>query len=93
MKCAVPDRVSTEKSLMPISPRQQRVFNFIKSYIASNGVPPTIAEINQFFVYTSRSTGHRILQILQDEGLIRRPKARLWRGIEIVSHTDGKRAA
>jgi repressor LexA len=76
---------------MPISPRQQRVFNFIKGYIESNKQAPTIAEINKFFGYRSTSTGHRILQILETEGLIRRPKFKAWRGIEIVEQQ--KRAA
>jgi SOS-response transcriptional repressor LexA len=67
-----------------LSPRQQRAFNLINGYIESNGVAPTIAEINKFFGYRSTSTGHRILQILETEGFIKRPKFKAWRGIEIV---------
>jgi repressor LexA len=67
---------------MPISPRQQRVFNFIKGYTASNGYSPTIAEIQECFNYSSGATVHRILQILQNEGMIRRVK--FARRIEIV---------
>jgi SOS-response transcriptional repressor LexA len=69
---------------MALSPRQERAFRFIQNFIASNGHAPTIVEINRFFGYRSTSTGHKILVSLENEGLIRRPKVKAWRGIEIV---------
>lgn len=71
---------------MPISPRQQRVFNFIKKYMESNTEPPTIAEIAGYFGYNSPATVHRILVILENEGMIRRTPL-VSRGIEIVKQS------
>lgn len=75
---------------MPISPRQQRVFNFIRGYIESNGHSPTIAEIGEHFNYSSPATVHRILQILRDAGMIARQ--RYSRQIEIVAQPTAKAA-
>lgn len=67
-----------------ISPRQQRVYEFIKGYFSSNGVAPTFQEIGDFFGYSSSATVHRIVTILEDEGLITR-KRKAWRCIQLAS--------
>lgn len=60
-----------------ISPRQHRVFNFIKGYIASNGAPPKFSQIGKEFGYSSPATVHRIVSILVHEGLlVRHPRTR-----------------
>ena len=75
-----------------ISPRQQRVFNFIRGYIESNGMAPTIDEIRRRFQYRAGSTVHRIVSILVAEGMIRRTPL-IARGLEIVSETSEARRA
>jgi repressor LexA len=67
-----------------LSPRQKRVFDFIRRYFASNNQSPTLAEIARFFQYRSITTVHRILEILESEGLIKRTP-HVSRGIEIVT--------
>lgn len=57
---------------MPITPRQQRIFNFIRGYIQSNGVAPTIAEIGRQFQIRSSASVHAVLAILEREGLIKK---------------------
>lgn len=57
-----------------ISPRQQRVFEFIKGYIQSNDQSPTVAEIKNRFGYRSPATAQRIIDILKQEGLITRTR-------------------
>jgi SOS-response transcriptional repressor LexA len=55
-----------------ISPRQQRVFSFIRGYIQSNSVAPKFREIQDYFRYNSPSTVDRIIGILEREGLVER---------------------
>jgi repressor LexA len=55
-----------------ISPKQQRVFRFIRGYIESNSVAPKLREICNYFGYSSLSTVDRIIGILEREGLIER---------------------
>lgn len=74
---------------MPLSPRQQRVFMFIRGYISANQEAPTIAEIGEHFQYRSPATVHRILSILEREGLISRTRY-LHRGLEVC---EAQRAA
>ena len=69
---------------MPISPRQQRVFNFIRGYIASNEEAPTIAEIGEQFGMSSPASVHEILVTLEKENLIKRARY-AHRGIQIVN--------
>lgn len=67
-----------------ISPRQKRVYEFIKGYIQSNEQAPTIIEICNRFGYRSPATSHRIVVILENEGLIKRTPL-IARGLEIVN--------
>lgn len=66
-----------------ISPRQKRVYEFIKGYYRSNGQTPTFQEIGKYFGYSSSATVHRIVSILESEGLIKRTPL-IARGLEIV---------
>jgi repressor LexA len=75
--------VDTTVKVMPLSPRQQRVFNFIKGFIECNGEAPTIAEIQERFEYRSPATVHRIVSILVDEGLLKRTPL-IARGLRVV---------
>lgn len=68
---------------MPLTPKQQRVFNFIRGYIQSNGSAPTIQEIGRHFQMTSTASVHAVLVILEHEGLIKKT-ANISRGIQLV---------
>ena len=68
---------------MPVTAKQQRVFEFIRRYIESNHEPPTIAEIGRQFQMSSSASVHAILIALEREGLIKRIP-NVSRGIELV---------
>jgi repressor LexA len=68
---------------MPVTAKQQRVFEFIRRYIESNHEPPTIAEIGRHFQMSSSASVHAILTALEREGLIKRIP-NVSRGIQIV---------
>src|SRR5688500_3690228 len=68
---------------MPVTAKQQRVFEFIRRYIESNPEPPTIAEIGRPSQMSSSASVHAILIALEREGLINRIP-NVSRGIQIV---------
>lgn len=55
-----------------LSPKQERIFNFIRRYNESNKETPTIAEIGQQFQMRSPASVHKNLIVLEREGLITR---------------------
>src|SRR5690349_15354844 len=68
---------------MPITPKQRRIFEFIRRIIESNEDAPTIAEIGRHFEMKSSASVHAVLTALEREGLIKRTP-NVSRGIEIV---------
>jgi len=68
---------------MPVTAKQQRVFEFIRRYIESNQEAPTIAEIGRQFQMSSSASVHAILIALEREELIKRIP-NVSRGIQIV---------
>ena len=68
---------------MPITPKQRRVYEFIRGYIESNEEPPTLAEIGRHFRISSSASVHGILSALEREGLIKRTP-NISRGIALV---------
>lgn len=72
---------------MPVTPKQRRIFEFIRRYIESNQEPPTIAEIGRQFQMRSSASVHAVLIALEREGLIKRTP-HVSRGIEIVQQKD-----
>ena len=68
---------------MPVTAKQQRVFEFIRRYIESNQEAPTIAEIGRQFQMSSSASVHAILIALEREGLIKRIP-NVSRGIQII---------
>jgi repressor LexA len=68
---------------MPVTPKQRRIFDFIRRYIESNQEPPTIAEIGRQFEMRSSASVHAVLTALEREGLIKRIP-NVSRGIQIV---------
>jgi repressor LexA len=72
---------------MPITPKQQRIYEFIRGSLQANGEPPTIAEIQRQFRIRSTATVHAILAILQHEGLITRTP-HIARGIVLAGEPE-----
>src|SRR3712207_6292593 len=55
-----------------LTKRQQEIFDFIKSYSASYGYPPTVRDIGKAVGLASSSTVHAHLANLEKAGLLRR---------------------
>ena len=71
---------------MAITARQRKVFDYICHYLDMRQEPPTIAEIGKQFGMSSSASVHRILSVLEREGLIRRIP-NVSRGIEVLKET------
>lgn len=52
------------------TPQQRAALEFIKGYIAQNGVSPTFAEISDALTLNSKSGVHRLLQGLSERGAV-----------------------
>ncbi len=59
-----------------ITPRQQRILDFIKQTVEDRGYPPTVREIGEAVGLTSSSSVHAQLANLQRRGLLRRDAAK-----------------
>jgi repressor LexA len=55
-----------------ITPRQQRILEFIRATVKSRGYPPTVREIGEAVGLTSSSSVHAQLANLQRKGLLRK---------------------
>jgi repressor LexA len=62
---------------------QKKILDFIINQRASQGYPPTLAEIASEFGYRNRSTVQQHLQALEKKGLLKR-NPRLSRGLEVT---------
>lgn len=74
-----------------LSPRQRRVLDFIRRYIAEHGYPPTIREICEACDISSTSVANYNLRRLAEAGYIRRSD-RLSRAIELTEAAEPGRA-
>lgn len=72
-----------------LSKRQQSIYDYICSYSAEHGYPPSVREIGAAVGLASPSTVHMHLQVLQEEGYIKRDSKKP-RAIEVVSESEGK---
>lgn len=68
---------------LPLTRKQQEALDFIKTYIAREGVAPTYAEIAAGVGLAGQSGAHRLLVCLRDRGRIRFTP-RLARTIEVL---------
>ncbi len=66
-----------------LSPRQERIMEFIKDFIEANEMPPTVRDIQMACSISSTSVVDYNLRLLQKEGIIRR-RPDVARGIELV---------
>ena len=56
--------------LRPLTPRQEQIFDLIKEKIADTGMPPTRAEIADFFGFKSANAAEEHLKALAKKGYI-----------------------
>jgi repressor LexA len=63
--------------------KQERMLEFIREFIADNGLPPTVRDIQKACGISSTSVVDYNLRLLQREGLLRR-RPDVARGIEIL---------
>ena len=68
-----------------LSKRQQSIYEYICSYRAEHGYPPSVREIGAAVGLASPSTVHMHLQVLQEQGLIKRDSKKP-RAIEVVNN-------
>src|SRR3712207_5609933 len=66
-----------------LTKRQQEIFDFIKSYSASRGYPPTVRDIGKAVGLASSSTVHAHLANLEKAGVLRRDPTKP-RAIELL---------
>jgi repressor LexA len=66
----------------PITPRQQRILEYIRKTVQDRGYPPTVREIGEAVGLTSSSSVHAQLANLQRKGMLRKDAARP-RAIEV----------
>ncbi len=66
-----------------LTPKQEQIFNFLKSEIRKKGYPPSVREICDAVSLSSTSTVHSHLEALEKKGCIKRSPAKN-RSIEIL---------
>jgi repressor LexA len=71
-----------------LTKRQQEIFDFIKSYSAKYGYPPTVRDIGKAVGLASSSTVHAHLANLEKVGLLRRDPSKP-RAIELLDRAAG----
>jgi len=67
-----------------LTPQQNRILAFIGTFMATNGYPPTRAEIAKAFLFQSPNAAHQHLQALERKGHIRLI-ANTARGIQLTA--------
>jgi len=72
-----------------ITPRQNEMLAFLKSYIAAHGISPTFIECQDALNMKSKNQVSKTLQGLEQRQYIRRFRS-LNRGIEIISEGDAE---
>src|SRR5918999_503227 len=66
-----------------LSPRQERMLQFIRDFRARHGYPPTVREIGKAAGISSTSVVDYNLNILEKSGIIKRDRS-ISRGIDVV---------
>ena len=72
---------------MDLTKRQQEIFDYIKTYSARYGYPPTVRDIGKAVGLTSSSTVHAHLSNLEKLGLLRRDPSKP-RAIELLDRVS-----
>ena len=71
------------KTKKKLSPKQERMLEFIRGFMAENGLPPTVRDIQYACGISSTSVVDYNLRLLQREGFLRR-RPDVARGIELL---------
>lgn len=79
--------ISSEPNRAKLSDRQLKILDFIESFIAINGYPPTIREIGEAVDIGSTSVVNYNLNKLVREGFLERSK-KVSRGLQLVRGDD-----
>src|SRR3954464_13658366 len=74
---------------LSLTKRQREIFDFIKSYSAEHGYPPTVRDIGKAIGLTSSSTVHAHLSNLEKLGLLRRDPSKP-RALELLGEAARK---
>ncbi len=82
----------TTNRISPITPKQRAVLEFLNSFIAENGYPPTLCEIAKHFNFRSPNAAESHLSSLKKYGFISQ-KPGIARGIKILRHGIEKPSA
>ena len=81
--CLIPGpRRATVPFMEEMTPRQQRILEFIRRTVRERGYPPTVREIGEAVGLTSSSSVHAQIANLQRKGLLRKDAAKP-RAIEV----------
>jgi len=72
---------------MPPSPKHQKAYNFIQSYINYHNEAPKLDEIGNYLGLRSSASVYDILVALENQGLIERVP-NVSRGIKLVTETQ-----
>ena len=72
-----------------LSKRQAQILDFIKEYISTNQMPPSVREIGEAIGLSSPSSVHVHLKVLEDKGYLHRRESRS-RGIAVTDKGKGK---
>lgn len=67
-----------------LTPKEQKIFHFIKTYTHQKGYAPTFSEIQQKFKYRSISSVQQFVNQLIHKGLLKSTQRNLARNIEII---------
>jgi len=70
-----------------LTPLEQRILDFIQTFIAEHGHGPTLKEIGAAVGIKSKGTVHRYVQALKDKGQLALTE-RGWRGIRLTDDPD-----
>ncbi len=62
--------MSSPSERLPLTERQTQVFEFIRSYVRSEGRPPTLAEIGRGLHIASSNGVHRLVVALEAKGYV-----------------------
>jgi len=66
-----------------LSPLEQKIYGYIRRYLARHGRGPTLPEIGAALDLSSKGSLHRYVQGLVDKGFLERPE-RSWRSLRVL---------
>ena len=69
---------------MYLTEKQKRVYQYIKEYIETNQIAPSFDEIRQHFGFSSFSTVHSYIQILEKKGVLSTGKSNEKRALQLT---------